>query len=1637
MNNFLKKGGVRMNLFKSLKNRKGLSGAVKASIILLTLAFVIASVSYIVPAFASHTAILTVTPSVVQGNTNTTFTMNVANDISSAHPIHEVRLYFNPQFSDYICLPTANWFGPFYAENDIGKFCLWTSKIGYEIQHGNSENFKFIAVTPATECNREVRVETRDNVGGSGDWNVIFVDIAVDKTKPLTTKSFDGPKKELEGVEWIDGVTKVVLEATDCPGGCSRDTGPHDAGIDKILYLNVLAEDFNLGENPCLYPQECQPMFLSPPTACVLEVEEYCDKHWKDSLDNLGSFGSWEECVEYLIYYECFNGQGNLHWQVYTGPFQKEKESCHILEYYSIDGVGNTEDVKVNCFFVDKTPPVLIKNVGEPSVDATNEEEVRYGKVSWTTSQPHSGTSSAELYVLDGTKDWAGIDVEVDIALEDITSLTFWELIKEYSLPKGWSVNVILGVDTDGDGVFESDIATWHVPNPGHNPTVLGDDVFIEMDGVSGDPTIGVWTQTDAYNTSQWWTTNANKDGLSSDCYETLPNIFSEGCTDKPATLDPTDHVKLIKLEIGGSSSWNNEKALVDELALNGGVILDDITPDRFTWVSPITDITFNCIDQQPHPSDDEKVCFKVSFDKEPFDLTSEYCSKYGGVMGEDGFCCKAADENNNFVFNFNFDEDSMHDLEYYCKDAVEKKTETEIQWYKVDSVPPVITKTIGQPNVGECYQGSQGKCYIQDHVTPITVDVKDNAGAHDSGVDYCSWSYTVDSEPIGEPRRETSFPFVIIFPEDSTHVLTIECFDKLGNKRTDIETFLVDSTPPVTQKTYGDPTWTEKGYRWITSGTPIDLSANDVKVGVDKIYWRVTPLFITDESCLETCKYEGSGGWQEIAGTSATFKIPQDSCHLIEFYAIDKLGNKETTHRQCVFVDNKPPIGSKDVGDPNMPIDNGDEFDYYVTKNTPITLNCVDSDPHPVDHNKVYWRFSEMVDGKWVKDAEWHSSEKLPVEIYFPGDCYHDLEYYCEDALGNKNTPDTEYFIVETIPPETKKTYDGITYVKDGKEWVDTITKVVLTPIDPEPHPSDVAVTKYRIINLEDEEDWRYCESLENCKLWSPYQPGEWLTYENPFTLPESCNIIEFYSEDKLENKEEVQWQCVYSDHTAPLTRKWFVGPQYPNDGDKDGTSHWIAPSTEIHLEATDPEPHPSGVKETYYRFIRVDDNYCRDQTLCQGFDETITKEYDKASPKLMFNIPEESCHLIEYYSVDNVGKVEDVKRQCVFVDNSAPEVVKTISDPKEHWAGDNTFYPGLTDRCWSTEPAKMIECWKITMGNTLNLDCKDPDPHPVDHNKMCFKIELDGDDVTEKYCSIYSGTPEDGWCCKEKGIENFQFWEESQHDLKVKCVDALGNEGKVDEEKFKVEGCTHELCLYKKWNLISVPFVLFDDKPETVFKDMKDDIASVWSYDNSVWSTWIPGVVGTLEHIKPGYGYWILAKDDKCFEIAGSLFSPLEVPPSRELQPGWNLIGYYGNTMMPDGLTFGVTDNGKCTILGKPVYCALNSLVDTQQGFPRWSSLWNYFNTVGDHAGWIGLDACCVSDEYETCLQTCKVISDDVLKIKCIERCEENSKTWCPNSMEPGKGYWIEMDVKDSYAPATNCIWNKDMSCVTPILA
>jgi len=368
--------------------------------------------------------------------------------------------------------------------------------------------------------------------------------------------------------------------------------------------------------------------------------------------------------------------------------------------------------------------------------------------------------------------------------------------------------------------------------------------------------------------------------------------------------------------------------------------------------------------------------------------------------------------------------------------------------------------------------------------------------------------------------------------------------------------------------------------------------------------------------------------------------------------------------------------------------------------------------------------------------------------------------------------------------------------------------------------------------------------------------------------------------------------------------------------------------------------------------------DDECQEGKCDEDFDKCV-EDYTNYPWSTPCEVDQDKCTLEH---CDGLG-------ECVFwKDVPIPsKPIKVIGDPKIE----------CQDGEWCE--------WKITTLTPITLTCEE--------GKVYWRYALDGN---------WNKWNEDG------SIVTIYFPEESNHTLEAYCLNDC-DESEHDIEKFKVEGKAFEIPLYKKWNLISVPFVLLNGSVSEVFKNISDTVLSVWTYDNGKWYVWTPECEKpedcTLKDIKSGWGYWVIAKEDSKLLISGNLFSPITTPPRKDLQEGWNLIGYYGTEWQ----TYELETDSECGYVnynyGNFVYCSLNSLIDTQKGLPRWSSLWGYDNCGDDLAYW---------NELESCFKG----------------------FWKDINMYAGKGYWIEMDVEDGYAPASNCIWNEDLHCLAPTL-
>ncbi|MBI5148799.1 hypothetical protein HZA33_03905 [Candidatus Pacearchaeota archaeon] len=493
-------------------------------------------------------------------------------------------------------------------------------------------------------------------------------------------------------------------------------------------------------------------------------------------------------------------------------------------------------------------------------------------------------------------------------------------------------------------------------------------------------------------------------------------------------------------------------------------------------------------------------------------------------------------------------------------------------------------------------------------------------------------------------------------------------------------------------------------------------------------INWHGIYMSASDGEYDEQC--------EDVEAIINTDKL-EEGTHYVQLHGKDGQENwgKFTFSPIVSFIkDTTSPSTRKSVDDPKIQCGFGDgenevEECWYIQQGTEITLSAID--PDTPDHeiaglDKIMCQFRWKLD--WQDEwSEWTEPAECPNPIVFKEDSIHEIKYWAVDKCRNSEDPHYEIDIVDTQVPLSEKQIIGPQFYNEteNKTYIDGRTLIKLTCEDREPHPvNEVTIYyRYRI----DEGQW-----------------NEWTEYEGPFGFEEeSMHELEWYCEDALGNAEEVQGETDYVDHTAPETTKTYGEPYYEDNAE------WITTETEITLTADDgDEIHDSGVSRTYWRNTLVDNEYCENQELCY-FEAEGEGEWNVYEGP--FTKREESCHLIEYYSVDNVEKTEEVKKQCVFVDNTAPETRKSVGEPKYEGEGD-------------------VDWW-ITQDTEITLDCQDQYPHPVNDVTLYYRDYLEGEEAPE-------------FTAVQGGYVEIQKEEDCKHVLEWYCVDALGNsEGSAEK--------------------------------------------------------------------------------------------------------------------------------------------------------------------------------------------------------------------------------------------------------------
>ncbi len=481
----------------------------------------------------------------------------------------------------------------------------------------------------------------------------------------------------------------------------------------------------------------------------------------------------------------------------------------------------------------------------------------------------------------------------------------------------------------------------------------------------------------------------------------------------------------------------------------------------------------------------------------------------------------------------FSFTEECLHEIIWYAVDYLGNTEETHYQQHRVDDTPPVTLKSFCGITYGDNNYWTTTNC-------AIFLDATDYTSPCDSGVTYIYYEIwwdsdndnlvdtMVDSKTVYDTHAE------LYFTQECLHEIRWYAVDCLGNtEEMHYQLHRVDDTPPETIKTFKGPTYGENNFWLQDHGTTIILDATDktypCNVGVEYIHVELWRFF--EEQWTQIFS-------QDIYDDHYEFTIDEDCLHEIIWYAVDYLGNTEETHYQQHRVDSQPPVTEKTIGTPQCY--RGD----YVTTHTLFELDSVDTEePCAVGVKEIHYRigydanqdevFDESEFYSWVVVAGNHA------EFYFAEECYHKLEWYAVDYLGNTEETHYQYHRVDNSAPQTVKTFRGPTY-GENNYWVTTDTYITLTSTD---YPKQCAVGGVMLY-------WEVWWDSDNDDVVDTQVKVDILDSGDDFVtfrfLEECLHEIRWYAVDCLGNTEETQYQQHRVDDTPPETIKTFKGPTY-----------------------------------------------------------------------------------------------------------------------------------------------------------------------------------------------------------------------------------------------------------------------------------------------------------------------------------------------------------------------------------------------------------------------------------------------------------------------------------------------------------
>ncbi len=333
---------------------------------------------------------------------------------------------------------------------------------------------------------------------------------------------------------------------------------------------------------------------------------------------------------------------------------------------------------------------------------------------------------------------------------------------------------------------------------------------------------------------------------------------------------------------------------------------------------------------------------------------------------------------------------------------------------------------------------------------------------------------------------------------------------------------------------------------------------------------------------------------------------------HTITYRSTDLVENIEVFKSTQIYVDNTAPVTAFNISEP-LYIKDGVR---YITPASGLTFTA--ADPLASEVASGVKLIETAIDsGPWLKYTQ-------PLKFT---EGRHSIKYRAIDNVGNVEAEHILEVQSDATAPVSRWLASGDRIEKGGKFYLNALGSIAFESADPviSAVASGVEGIYYGI------------DAVAKNK------------YSAPFGLAEGIRTVNFSAKDNVSNTEITKSTAVYVDGTKPQTELSLSGDQSHTD------KQYISQRTDIVITAADPVVNEVfvGVKETKYTV-----------------DGGAFGDYSR------FKLNTEGKRIVSFYSIDYVNNTEAVKAAELWVDNTAPATVLSISGVRYSAPGEEKIY-------------------------------------------------------------------------------------------------------------------------------------------------------------------------------------------------------------------------------------------------------------------------------------------------------------------------------------------------------------------------